>query len=63
MQHEQHVVAEGAPRMRKGRGRVGVAFVRGTKKMVDSLIRIFGLAFDVRRSILSPCIRRGAQQV
>lgn len=38
MQHEQHVVAEGAPRMRKGRGRVGVAFVRGTKKMVDSLI-------------------------
>ena len=49
MQHEQHVVAEGAPRMRKGRGRVGVAFVRGTKKMVDLLIRMFGLAF-VRRS-------------
>jgi hypothetical protein len=49
MQHEQHVVAEGAPRMRKGRGRVGVAFVRGTKKMVDSFVDLL-IRISVRRS-------------
>ena len=47
MQHEQHVVAEGAPRMRKGRGRVGGirTWDKEDGRFVDLLIRI-----SVRRS-------------